>query len=67
MRLTADGRFHLCLLNDDELDVRRALRTGGGLPEVAAILLRAVAHKPTGHRLAVGRSTEERQMFQVGG
>ena len=22
MRLTADGRFHLCLLNDDELDVR---------------------------------------------
>src|SRR5215469_15386401 len=26
MRLTADGKFHLCLLNDDELDVRRALR-----------------------------------------
>jgi cyclic pyranopterin phosphate synthase len=67
MRLTADGRFHLCLLNDDELDVRRALRTGGGLPEVAAILLRAVRHKPTGHRLAAGRSTEEREMFQVGG
>jgi cyclic pyranopterin phosphate synthase len=22
MRLTADGRFHLCLLNDDEMDVR---------------------------------------------
>jgi cyclic pyranopterin phosphate synthase len=67
MRLTADGRFHLCLLNDDELDVRRALRTGGGLPEIAAILLRAVRHKPTGHRLAAGRSTEEREMFQVGG
>ena len=31
MRLTADGRLHLCLLNDDEIDVRRALRTGGGL------------------------------------
>ena len=27
MRLTADGKFHLCLLNDDELDVRRALRS----------------------------------------
>ena len=38
MRLTADGKFHLCLLNDDELDVKRALRSGGGLPEVAAIL-----------------------------
>ena len=46
MRLTADGRFHLCLLNDDEVDVRAALRGGGGLDEVAAILLRAVAHKP---------------------
>jgi len=67
MRLTADGRFHLCLLNDDEVDVRAALRRGGGLEEVAAILLRAVAHKPVGHRLAAGRFTEERQMFQIGG
>jgi cyclic pyranopterin phosphate synthase len=67
MRLTADGRFHLCLLNDDELDVRAALRGGGGPMRVAEILLRAVAHKPTGHNLDVGRSTEERQMFQIGG
>ena len=34
MRLTADGRFHLCLLNDDELDVKQALRAGGGIAEV---------------------------------
>jgi cyclic pyranopterin phosphate synthase len=67
MRLTADGKFHLCLLNDDELDVKKALRTGGGLPAVAAILGRAVALKPTGHRLDEGVSTEERQMFQIGG
>ncbi|MFN8543212.1 MAG: GTP 3',8-cyclase MoaA [Candidatus Binatia bacterium] len=67
MRLTAEGRFHLCLLNDDELDVRATLRAGGGLPEVAAILLRAVAHKPTGHALDLGRSTTDRQMFQIGG
>ncbi len=67
MRLTADGRFHLCLLNDDELDVRATLRAGGGLEDVGAILLRAVAHKPTGHRLDLGRSTQDRQMFQIGG
>jgi cyclic pyranopterin phosphate synthase len=67
MRLTADGRFHLCLLNDDELDVKRAIRTGGGLPAVAAILGRAVREKPTGHRLDEGVSTEDRQMFQIGG
>jgi cyclic pyranopterin phosphate synthase len=67
MRLTADGRFHLCLLNDDEMDVRAALRNGGGLEAVAAILVRAVRHKPTGHRLDVGLSTERREMYQLGG
>ena len=67
MRLTADGRFHLCLLNDDELDVRGAIRSGAALADVAAILLRAVAYKPTGHRLDLGRSTEERAMYEIGG
>ncbi len=67
MRLTADGKFHLCLLNDDEMDVRKALRAGGGVPAAAAILVRAVGAKPTGHRLDEGLSTEERQMFQIGG
>jgi cyclic pyranopterin phosphate synthase len=67
MRLTSDGRFHLCLLNDDELDVKKVLRAGGGQDEVAAVLARAVGLKPTGHRLEEGLSTEERQMFQIGG
>jgi cyclic pyranopterin phosphate synthase len=69
MRLTADGKFHLCLLNDDELDVRRALRAGGGdsVGEVTRILKRAVAMKPTGHHLLEGRSTRDRSMYQIGG
>jgi GTP 3',8-cyclase len=67
MRLTADGKFHLCLLNDDELDVKRAIRSGGGVDAVRAILLRAVAAKPTGHALHRGRSTENRDMYQLGG
>jgi cyclic pyranopterin phosphate synthase len=67
MRLTADGRFHLCLLNDDELDVKQALRAGGGIAEVQRILLRAVSLKPTGHRLDEGLSTRDRSMFQIGG
>lgn len=67
MRLTADGRFHLCLLHDDELDVKAALRGGAGVAEVAAILERAVGLKPTGHRLDEGISTEDRSMFQLGG
>ena len=70
MRLTADGKFHLCLLNDDELDVRKALRAGavdGGIGEVTRILLRAVEIKPTGHHLLEGRSTKDRSMYQLGG
>jgi len=69
MRLTADGKFHLCLLNDDELDVRAALRSGSGreVEDVARILVRAVEAKPTGHHLLEGRSTRERSMYQIGG
>jgi cyclic pyranopterin phosphate synthase len=67
MRLTADGKFHLCLLNDDELDVKQALRAGGGAAAVREILLKAVGAKPTGHRLDEGVSTRNRGMFQIGG
>ena len=67
MRLTADGKFHLCLLNDDELDVKQALRTNAGTEAVQQILLKAVGAKPTGHRLDEGLSTRTRSMFQIGG
>lgn len=67
MRLTADGRFHLCLLKDDELDVRAALRAGADEDRIAAILLRAVGAKPTGHELRAGISTVERSMHHLGG
>jgi cyclic pyranopterin phosphate synthase len=68
MRLTADGKFHLCLLNDDELDVRKAVRAGeGALEKVAEILVKAVRMKPTGHHLLEGRSTHDRSMYQIGG
>lgn len=67
MRLTADGKFHLCLLNDDELDVRKALRSGASEQESAQILMRAVRLKPTGHHLLQGRSTRKRSMYQIGG
>ena len=67
MRLTADGKFHLCLLHDDELDVRAAIRGGRGEEAVRDILRKAVGLKPTGHNLDEGISSEERAMFQIGG
>jgi cyclic pyranopterin phosphate synthase len=67
MRLTADGRFHLCLLNDDELDVRATIRRGGNIDDIAQVLLRAVTAKPIGHRLHLGDGPREREMYQLGG
>ncbi len=67
LRLTADGKFHLCLLHDDEVDVRAALRAGGGEAAVRNILRRAVAAKPTGHALAAGVHTRQRRMHAIGG
>ncbi|MFQ5853837.1 MAG: GTP 3',8-cyclase MoaA, partial [Candidatus Binatia bacterium] len=61
-----DGKFHLCLLHDDEIDVKQTIRNGGTIEDVQAILARAVHEKPTGHALHRGISTEERNMFQIG-
>ncbi len=66
MRLTADGKFHLCLLNDGELDVRSAMASGG-IAAVAEVLLLAVGAKPVGHRLDANHTIESREMFQLGG
>jgi cyclic pyranopterin phosphate synthase len=66
MRLTAEGKLHLCLLNDDEMDIKMQLRQNG--PDaVREILLKAVHLKPTGHRLHEGIFTQNRKMFQIGG
>lgn len=67
MRLTADGRFHLCLLHDDEMDVRAAIRAGAGRTEIGEILLKAVGAKPTGHALERGVEPRHRAMHHIGG
>jgi cyclic pyranopterin phosphate synthase len=71
MRLTADGRFHLCLLHDADVDVRGALRLDDPAERrherVRSILRTAVAAKPTGHRLDAGLHTKGRRMHQIGG
>ena len=66
MRLTAEGKLHLCLLNDDEMDIKKQLRQGG--PEaVREVLRKAVGLKPMGHRLPEGIFTQNRRMYQIGG
>ncbi|MCH8265989.1 MAG: GTP 3',8-cyclase MoaA [Acidobacteria bacterium] len=66
MRLTAEGKLHLCLLNDDEMDIKKQLRQGG--PDaVREVLRKAVELKPMGHRLPEGIFTQNRRMYQIGG
>ena len=67
LRVTATGRFHLCLLRDNELDVRAALRDGGGEAEVRRILMQAVGEKPSGHALTSGVSSDRKSMYHIGG
>ena len=67
LRLTADGRLRLCLLAEDEIDLRQSLRGGASLAEMKQLIEAAVADKPLRHRLAEGLTSEDRPMTQVGG
>lgn len=67
MRLTADGRLHLCLLRDDEVDLRAAVRAGASQAELEQIIRHAVFIKPWGHGLPDGVKPTLRGMSQLGG
>ena len=67
MRLTADGKLHLCLLRDNELDLRAALRSGASNDDMAALVRQAVWLKPWGHGLPDGIKPTLRGMSELGG
>ena len=67
MRLTVDGKLRPCLMSDDEVDLRGALRGGASIEELKVLIQQAVARKPKGHRLNEGVSPMGRTMSQVGG
>jgi cyclic pyranopterin phosphate synthase len=67
LRLTADGKLRPCLLSEAEIDLRGPLRRGASPEELKALIEKAVAEKPKGHRLAEGRPAKGRPFSQVGG
>jgi len=67
MRLTADGKLHLCLLRDNELDLRAALRGGADDAELEVLVRQAVWLKPWGHGLPEGVVPTLRGMSELGG
>ncbi len=67
LRLTADGKLRPCLLSDDEIDLRQALRSGSSHEEIKALLIDAAMAKPVGHRLEEQEAPTRRKMVQIGG
>lgn len=64
MRLTADGRLRPCLLHDEEINIREALRAG---EDILPYLIKAIHAKPEKHDLASSHLPENRKMAQIGG
>jgi GTP 3',8-cyclase len=67
LRLTAEGRLRLCLLRDDEADLRTPLRNGATYDEIRDRFRAAAYRKPWGHGLARGVIPRQRIMSQIGG
>ncbi|MBN1161654.1 MAG: GTP 3',8-cyclase MoaA [Dehalococcoidales bacterium] len=67
LRLTADGKLRLCLLREDEIDLREPLRSGASIQELKDIITKATAAKPRGHLLAERNFHKGRPFSQVGG
>jgi len=68
LRLTSDGQLRPCLLDDDEVNLKEALRNGASLEELRQLIQQAVAIKRERHRLAEGLTTPVgRPMCQIGG
>lgn len=67
VRLTADGKLRLCLLRNDEIDLRDLMRSGAGDDILERQMLRGIWRKPWGHGIAEGDRNIGRGMSQIGG
>ncbi len=66
LRLTAEGTLRLCLLRDNEVDLRPLLRGGADDETIAARIRAAVSDKPWGHGLEQ-HVIPTRGMSEIGG
>lgn len=64
LRLTADGKLRVCLLNNIEVSLLAALQAGEA---ILPYIQRAVDLKPMGHQLAGQDYTSSRSMREIGG
>jgi GTP 3',8-cyclase len=67
LRITADGHLRPCLLDDDEIDLKKALRSGASDDDLRALIQQAVTSKRERHHLNEGERAPEKPMRQIGG
>ena len=69
LRLTADGKLRTCLFSEEEIDIKRSLRAGASLEELANVFRLAAIRKPHGHHLKEidGQHGFGRVMRAIGG
>jgi cyclic pyranopterin phosphate synthase len=67
VRLTADGKLRLCLLRNDEIDLRDLMRSGADDAALERQVRTGIWRKPWGHGLAEGDRNIGRGMSQIGG
>ncbi len=67
LRITADGQLRPCLLDDDEIDLKKALRSGASDDEIRKLIQQAITVKRERHHLNEGERAPEKPMRQIGG
>lgn len=67
VRLTTDGKIHLCLLHDDYLDVLTPLRTGASDNDLLELVRAGIYRKPKGHKLSENHYPHDHVMSSIGG
>ena len=67
VRLTADGMLHLCLGQEDRVDLRRLLRGGANDAELSAAIQAGLKRKPHRHDFGNGSRRIIRVMAATGG
>ncbi len=68
IRLTADGKFKVCLFSNKEVDLKKAMRTGKTDLELTELILNALYNKPLEHKpMAELVREDNRRMIEIGG
>ncbi|MFC2038980.1 GTP 3',8-cyclase MoaA [Chloroflexota bacterium] len=69
LRMTADGHLRPCLLAEEEVDLKEALRSGASTDDLKSLILQGVNLKREQHNLngGIAPETDGRPMCQIGG